>query len=187
MHAVRNHLPDKKPEYISGFHPIDFQPMCYALEPWKHWTCEHWKHPLQRFDRYQPFLQCETGADNALWGGWRSESEPPGGIVLHHFQYRAEGVEDRARLRRLSEPREDNAPQRSKGDGLFEDRLRQLDAIYEGRWDRIQTDTRVPPRVISPWPNLKQVRRWYSTTELPDSVIVPARTSATCSFGARPE
>ncbi len=170
---VMNHLPDKKPGYVTGFHPIDFQPMYYALKPWKHWTCEHWKHPLQRFDRYQQFLQCETGAHNALWGGWRTESEPPGGIVVHHFQYRDEAV-TRARLQRLSEPREDKAPQQTKGLGLFEERVQQLDAIYAGRWDRIQTDTKAPTGPIRPWPHLERVRRWYSTTDLPDSVRQPA-------------
>ena len=48
-----NHVPGGKPEYVPGFHPIDFQPLCYEFSP--SWTpmCgqNHWKHPLQRFDR----------------------------------------------------------------------------------------------------------------------------------------
>jgi glycosyl transferase family 2 len=166
-----NHLPDKKPEYVTGFHPIDFQPLCYQLEPWTNWNCEHWKHPLQRFDRNRPFLQSEVGAHNASGGGRKAEAEPPGGIVVHHFQYRAEEV-TRARLERLDTkaqgPR--GAP-KPMGLGLFEDRLARLNAVYGRQWDQIQTDTKQAVGRIAPWPHVEAVRRWYAPSDLPDAAL----------------
>ncbi len=51
-----NHLPEGKPEYLVGYHPIDFQPLCYEFVPVRQPPCPggHWKHPLQRFDRSGP-------------------------------------------------------------------------------------------------------------------------------------
>ncbi len=88
--SFMNHVPSSKPEYLEGFHPIDFQSLCYPFEPANHPPCTlgHWKHPLQRFDRHGQFVLSNDGAHTAF----ASERlvEPSVGIVTHHFQYRDE-------------------------------------------------------------------------------------------------
>ena len=88
-----NHLPTAKPEYLSGFHPIDFQPLCYEYPPLWITPCgqEHWKHPLQRFDQRANFLRCASGSHVARCVV--PVTEPTGGIVIHHFQYRERGID----------------------------------------------------------------------------------------------
>jgi len=167
--SFMNHVPSGKPEYVEGFHPIDFQPLCYAFEPANHQPCSlgHWKHPLQRFDRHGQFVLSNEGAHM----GFASERlvEPSRGIVVHHFQYRDEAV-TRAKLDLVCGP----ASQRgrvheSAGFTGFSRRLRSVDAVYSQRWAAME----VPPnrkqtrgtwsssRHPAPWPDLEAVRRWY--------------------------
>src|SRR5262249_45555665 len=48
---VVNHYPGPvAPRYVSGFHPLDFQPLAEELPERRCWLW-HRKHPLQRFDR----------------------------------------------------------------------------------------------------------------------------------------
>ncbi len=63
-----NHVPHSKPEYLPGFHPIDFQPLCYDFVParWPPCALGHWKHPLQRFDRLGHFLLSNDGAGSGF-------------------------------------------------------------------------------------------------------------------------
>ncbi len=153
-----NHLPNSKPEYLSGFHPIDFQPLCYEFLPTWESPCGqiHWKHPLQRFDRSGYFLQDSPGSH---WAMCRVPiSEPTGGIVIHHFQYRDE-EKTRARLRSLcAGPRLAFPLHRDH----FDQRRRSLDAVYSQRWEDVETSTRgTDYRNPLPWPGLSKVRRWY--------------------------
>ncbi len=87
-----NHVPSDKPEYLSGFHPIDFQPLCYEFAParWPPCTLGHWKHPLQRFDRHGHFLLSNDGAHSGFCND--RLVEPSDGLVTHHFQYRDEDL-----------------------------------------------------------------------------------------------
>ena len=63
--SVLNHLPtpDRRPEYISGYHPLDFMPYCYEQTSGENGcTQRHFKHPLQRFDRDRKFISTGIGA-----------------------------------------------------------------------------------------------------------------------------
>ena len=165
-----NHLPEEKPEYLSGFHPIDFQPLYYEFVP--SWTplCGqpgHWKHPLQRFDRDANFIVSRAGSH---WGICPQRLlEPTGGIVTHHFQYRNEDL-TRAKLQLTCGPgsRRTALYGANRVDG-FSRRLRSLDAVYARRWEDVEVDahrtlgTSNPPR---PWPSMVDVRRWYSLADL---------------------
>jgi hypothetical protein len=167
--ACVNHLPTAKPEFIPGFHPIDFQPNCYEFEP--RWTpiCgqRHWKHPLQRIDRGAHFIVNRAGAH---WGICPDELiEPEGGIVTHHFQYRDEAL-TRAKLDLTCGPgSRRTALYGGSGQDGFNRRLRSLDAVYAQAWDDVEIEAGTTLAATDgprPWPALTSVRRWYSTTDL---------------------
>jgi glycosyltransferase involved in cell wall biosynthesis len=163
-----NHVPADRPEYLSGFHPIDFQPLCYEFLPARWPPCGrgHWKHPLQRFDRHGHFLLSNDGAHS----GFCSEVlvEPSGGIVTHHFQYREENL-TRAKLELTCGPGSTRTSLHgSTGFDGFIRRRRSLDAVYSQRWADVDT---IPNKIPSshspsPWPHLESVRRWYDAAEL---------------------
>jgi hypothetical protein len=166
--SFKNHVPGSKPEYVEGFHPIDFQPLCYPFEPANHPPCElgHWKHPLQRFDRHGQFVLSNDGAHTAF----ASERlvEPSVGIVTHHFQYRDE-ERTRAKLELVcgtSSPRA--GLHSSAGFSGFARRKRSLDAVYARRWADMDV---LPNRDASaslrpqPWADVANVRRWYPREE----------------------
>jgi hypothetical protein len=159
-----NHLPDLKPEYVSGYHPIDFQPLCYKRVPEWDPSCGHWKHPLQRFDRHSSFIVCEGGAHHAVGGGWKPDrAEPFEGVIAHHFQYREEGFQ-RAKLelacgpssRRLSWMRYMNLND-------FDMRMQSLDAIYSQNYRDATDRLGIPldPSQFFRW-DARHTRRWYS-------------------------
>jgi hypothetical protein len=162
-----NHLPTSKPEFVPGFHPIDFQPACYEFEP--SWTpiCgqRHWKHPLQRVDRDAHFIVSRAGSH---WGICPDELiEPQGGVVTHHFQYRDEAL-TRAKLELTCGPgsRRTALYGASAQDG-FNRRRRSLDAVYAQAWDAVEVEAgRTLATSPAPWPDVAGVRRWYSTRDL---------------------
>ncbi|MGH9019200.1 MAG: glycosyltransferase family 2 protein, partial [Acidimicrobiales bacterium] len=94
-----NHFPDRSPAYVPGYHPLDFQPLSerYVPERPRHCAQDHWKHPLQRFDRHGPFLLANGGFHSATLRTREPLREPRGGIVTHHVQYREEAA-TRARM-----------------------------------------------------------------------------------------
>ncbi len=166
--SFMNHVPSSKPEYLEGFHPIDFQTLCYPFEPANHPPCAlgHWKHPLQRFDRHGQFVLSNDGAHTAF----ASERlvEPSVGIVTHHFQYRDE-ERTRAKLELVcgtSSPR--SGLHHSAGFSGFARRERSLDAVYARRWADMdvlpnrQAGASIRPQ---PWPGMAAVRRWYPRQE----------------------
>jgi hypothetical protein len=163
-----NHLPHRKPEYLPGFHPIDFQPYCYAFLP--KWPTEcghpHWKHPLQRFDRDRTFIMCREGA-HRVEGGDRDERwEPAEPVVVHHFQYREEG-RTREKLELVCEsPRSRSVRPNQIRD--FHVRRQSLDAVYAQRWNEVDTNSAETSgtETLAPWPHLGSVRRWYSLDEV---------------------
>ncbi|HXQ74942.1 MAG TPA: glycosyltransferase family 2 protein [Acidimicrobiales bacterium] len=166
-----NHLPSGKPEYIPGFHPIDFQPLCEPFAPRRHPPCErgHWKHPLQRFDRSGLFVTSGEGFHDATVRTGVPLIEPVGGIVTHHFQYRDESL-TRAKLELTCGPGSTRtALHESIGNKGFVARRRSIDAVYEQRWGdvvslpNLHRPDRVDPR---PWPHLDRVRRWYDVEQL---------------------
>ena len=85
-----NHVPTDKPEYVSGFHPLDFQPCCYILGREGNCAFNHHKHPLQRFDRARHFVNNSNGSHSVSSGdesvmGTRWDR-------THHFQYGEEAA-----------------------------------------------------------------------------------------------
>jgi glycosyltransferase involved in cell wall biosynthesis len=164
-----NHLPHTKPEYIPGFHPIDFQPYCYRFLP--RWECEcgHWKHPIQLFDRDRSVIVSNDGAHGAIGGDRNERWEPDEGIVVHHFQYREE-ERTRRKLELVNETRTQLLRRNQIGD--FQRRLQSVDAVYKQRWTEIENGSDVPidPHTLAPWGHLDLVRRWYSRDELQSAI-----------------
>ncbi len=159
-----NHVPSGSPEYLEGFHPIDFQPLCYVFEPANNPPCPlgHWKHPLQRFDRHGQFVLSNDGAHLAFSSD--PLVEPREGIVMHHFQYRDEQF-TRAKLELICGPRANRIGlHESAGFSGFARRRRSLDAVYTQQWDALDV---LPNRRVSahrnprPWSDLAGVKRWY--------------------------
>jgi len=169
--SVLNHLPTpgSAPAYISGYHPLDFMPLCYEQRAGENGCpSRHYKHPLQRFDRDRKFISNGVGAHYALSPDTAVAREPTEGIVLHHFQYR-----ERERTRRALEGLVGPGSTRSKH---FEERtvnnakerLRNLENVYDGRWGEVPIDPRGDSTLASlepaPWP--LEPRRWYAKEEM---------------------
>jgi len=166
-----NHVPAGKPEYIEGFHPIDFQPLCEEFRPARHPPCHdgHWKHPLQRFDRDGLFIASDEGYHSATVRTHVPLLEPIGGIRTHHFQYREE-QRTRAKLEMTCGPGSiRTALHQSIGNAGFAKRRKSLDAVYAQRWDDVvglpnsRSRTGFTP---TPWPDPTSTRRWYGPDEL---------------------
>jgi glycosyltransferase involved in cell wall biosynthesis len=164
-----NHMPDAKPEYLPGYHPIDFQPLYYEFEPVRQPPCPlgHWKHCLQRIDRSGHFVMSNPGSHTASCS--EVLIEPSQGILTHHFQYRDEHL-TRAKLElTCGRGAQRTAPGASGRDSGFVRRLRSLDAVYAGRWDEVDTvPNRDPAAVRHPkrWSDPGSVRRWYPVAEV---------------------
>ncbi len=161
-----NHVPDAKPEYLPGFHPGDFQPLSYTFSP--SWTpicgLNHWKHPLQRFDRHAPFIVCQRGAHGAYCA--EPLIEPSVGITTHHFQYRDETT-TKAKLDLTRAQR--TGLYGSNGLDGFSRRSRSLDAVYSQRWDEVETEAHRTLADVGgphPWPRVANARRWYAPEDL---------------------
>ncbi len=166
-----NHLPSEKPEYIPGFHPIDFQPLCVPFAPLRHPPCAqgHWKHPVQRFDRDGLFVTSGEGFHSATVRTGVPLVEPVGGIITHHFQYRDEAV-TRAKLELTCGPGSTRTQlHESIGNKGFVARRRSIDAVYEHRWSDVSSVPNVHASEGAdpqPWPHLERVRRWYDVEEI---------------------
>jgi glycosyltransferase involved in cell wall biosynthesis len=167
-----NHFPSGKPEYLSGFHPIDLQPLCYDFTParWPPCAWGHWKHPLQRFDMDGQFILSNDGSHTAFSNDLLIA--PTGGIVTHHFQYRDEAY-TRAKLELTCGP-ESTRTARHEATGFdgFVRRRASLDAVYAGRWADVDTIPIVDPNAArhpKPWPSMDSVRRWYRLDELAEA------------------
>jgi hypothetical protein len=172
-----NHFPTTKPEYVPGFHPVDFQPMCELFMPDRPRFCDqpHWKHPLQRFDRHNPTLLSMGGFHTATT--WTAEDvlEPCGGIVTHHVQYREEEA-TRLRMERLCTGAGRNDLNDSIGNTEIRSRFDSLEAVYAQRWDRVQNQRRTdaPLGVTpTPWTESAGTRRWYSEESLRSALREP--------------
>jgi hypothetical protein len=164
-----NHLPTAKPEYLPGFHPIDFQPFCYEFLPSWAPMCgqPHWKHSLQRFDRGAHFIVSRAGSH---WGICPDPLlEPEGGIVTHHFQYRDEEL-TRAKLELTCGPGSHRTGLYGpSGHDSFNRRRRSLDAVYSRSWNAVEIEadrTLATSDTPQPWADIEGVRRWYAPNEL---------------------
>jgi glycosyltransferase involved in cell wall biosynthesis len=165
-----NHFPTQKPEYIPGFHPIDFQPMCerYTSKHVHHCRQPHWKHPLQRFDNVGPFILASGGFHTGTLRTWDPLSEPTGGIITHHVGYREETFA-RSRLELLCGVSARNASNDAIGNRTIQRRFDSLDAVYRQDWARVNNLRGDEPMYgVHPekWPDPGSTRRWYTADEL---------------------
>jgi glycosyltransferase involved in cell wall biosynthesis len=165
-----NHFPDREPAYVSGFHPLDFQPLCE--EHLLGCARKHRKHPLQRFDRGGPAIVCDRGFHQAS-STERPLLEPTEAIYLHHFPYREQSV-TRHRLALLCGTDESGRTRVQDGDDAADGmvpRFETLDAVYRGDWSQVRNyrfDGEFSVAQPVPWTTLappedQVVRRWYAT------------------------
>jgi glycosyltransferase involved in cell wall biosynthesis len=180
------HFPHTKPEYVPGFHPLDFQPMCEPF--WQAFlprcTIRHYKHPLARYDRSGPFLLTPNSFHSWAPNDKSQLVEPRLGIVTHHFQYRQEDF-TRRRLESIFGRQSGRASQSERAGATGgQRRLRSADAVYSQRWNEVDNDRHVPGdvgvrlRAWSEWSPVSESARWYSKDEL-------ARARAGATDGSR--
>jgi hypothetical protein len=157
---VFNHLPDGEPAYVTGRHPLDFQPCCYTLPQVSYCGSGHWKHPLVRWERAGPSI--EVGHSFHIARSAEPLLEPPHPVLCLHFPYRDEQT-TRRRLGRLfgvagtsdrTVPDDDTVVHMRL-------RLRSLDAIYAGRYD--QALFQFYPRGLVP--ELRPLEGWVGRSE----------------------
>jgi hypothetical protein len=161
-----NHYPSGAPQNVPGRHPIDYQPLCEELR-WRFCTQGHRKHPLQRWDRNGPPIECGPGFHKA--SSTELLLEPSDGAFLHHFPFRDEAL-SRARLDVLCGG--DGAGGRGhEGDPATDHmlaRFRSLEAVYAQRWAEV--DNFMPGAGLGvsvvPWDELvdvedRRISRWY--------------------------
>jgi hypothetical protein len=165
-----NHFPSGVPQYISGFHPLDFQPLCERYVPLRQRFCDlpHWKHPLQRFDRAGPFLMAIDGFHTASLRTRDPVIEPDVGIVTHHVQYRDE-ADTRARMDLLCGGPARNDFNDGLGHRTIQRRYDSLNAVYAGRWAEVNNQRGEEPMLgvhPEPWPDPNSARRWYDSAAL---------------------
>ena len=166
------HLPADTPHYAPGFHPLDFQPLCVERRAWEVCPAQHWKHPLQRYDRHGPFLASSRGSHSVLGAVGEVPLEPAAPIFTHHFQYREESVTRRRLAAFSSDPstgesrgRHMDIPTRIEGMHM---RLQVLDYVYARAWEHVPAESETNPLGFNPrpWHELvgeddARVARWY--------------------------
>jgi hypothetical protein len=172
-----NHFPTTVPGYVPGFHPIDFQPMYGEFVPDEPRYCDqpHWKHPLQRFDAAGPFLRTLEGFHSASVVRDVLLVEPEGGLLTHHFQYREEAA-TKARMELLCGGVDRNAHNEVIGNSSIKKRFENLDAVYAGAWDKVDSLRSHVPQLgvqLRRWPDTAAARRWYQPADL-DAVRAPS-------------
>lgn len=196
-----NHFPDRKPEAIPGFHPLDFQPLCEELSEDNFCSLGHRKHHLQRFDRAGPPITARVGFHRTMCEA--TLIEPTEGCFTHHFPYREEST-TRGRVSALTGGKDSGSARIGKRDndeyraaGHVSDmskRARTLDHVYGQSWSEVENLRRKGRRVgVAPksWTELVDPAhavsaRWYTEGELVEaqtswsgSVTVPETGSRT--------
>jgi glycosyl transferase family 2 len=173
---VFNHYPAGTPHYVSGYHPLDFQPLCEEFAA-PMCPAPHWKHPLQRYDRAGPYIVASMG-HHTFMAAHSALLEPTTPIYTHHFQFRDEAV---AR-RRLAWFSSQTAPGQSRASlteaglmrGRMHRRVHTLDAVYGQRWAEVERQLGSGPLLgvnLRPWSELvpdqdAKVARWYGVEDL---------------------
>lgn len=171
-----DHYPSEAPHYVPGRHPLDFQPLCEELA-YPMCPNRHRKHPLQRYDRDGPSLQCAEGFHIVQCTEQLYEPLQP--AFLHHFSYRDEGV-TRRRLEALWATGGTGSSRalEARDTHMLARRL-SVDAVYSQNWAEVHNFvaldpmysalSSVPPKGVGvrPWSEAveaehQQVLRWYS-------------------------
>lgn len=181
-----NHYPGDEPHYASGFHPLDFQPLCEELHSYMCWSF-HRKHPLQRFDRDRPAIESDIGMHRGF-SAERPLLEPAEPIFDHHFPFREKEVSLR-RLKKLFSKTSDSGSRADPGHVASNHmlaRLRSFEAVYKHDWKAVDMaitpDCRRPSLEPLLWTELVEpehapVKRWYEprSDEFSDRLGVAAR------------
>jgi len=172
-----DHYPSGVTEYIPNRHPLDFQPLCEELA-YPMCPAHHRKHPLQRYDRDAPWIECGPGFHVARCTDRLHEPAQP--AFLHHFPFR----EQHATRRRLEALWSQNADEPARAlqsrDTHMLARFQSLDAVYGHRWSDVRNFIAMDPMVdtisprpspagvqLKPWDDSvgnqhRHVLRWYS-------------------------
>jgi hypothetical protein len=122
-----NHYPTERPAYVSGSHPIEFQPLG-ERELYRYCRRGHYKHPLIRMDPGGEPIEFDHGGHLPSAGSHRW-LEATVGIVTHHFQFREES-DTRSRLELMSGRVDRERP--------VTRRMEVVDAVYAGEWSRVR-------------------------------------------------
>ena len=168
-----NHFPSAKPEYLPGFHPLDFQPLCEQYTaPFDHGCgMPHYKHPLQRFDREGPFIPSGDGFHTVTPRTGQPLYEPTGGIVTHHITYRDETF-TRQRLEVLCGGPARNLSNNAVGNRSIQQRFESLAAVYAQNWAGVN-NMRLTEPILGvhpwPWPESTSTRRWYEQGQVEEA------------------
>jgi hypothetical protein len=150
------HYPSSVPAYTSGRHPIDEMPWCRE-DTGDHCgnALNHYKHPLQRYDRAGPPITVGVGA-HSVSCRHAALFEPQDSVLVHHFRYREEHA-TRLRMARLCGV--DAGPETRVG---YEDlRQRELYGSSPGMTERLHKLDTVYARARQGPEGLRAgVRRW---------------------------
>jgi hypothetical protein len=163
-----NHYPSAEPYYVEGHHPIDEQPLCEELRP-PFCPLRHRKHPLQRWDRSGPKIECLAGFHKATCDVLPLV-EPSDGAFVHHFPFRGEAF-SRRRLDVLCGVGAEGVGRAREDDPATAHmlpRYRSLEAVYSQRWDEVENFMPGKRSGVAPvpWTSLvdeadTSIARWY--------------------------
>ena len=171
-----NHYPTTAPHYLSGHHPLDFQPLCEEIS-YPMCSKGHRKHPLIRLDKDRAVITASKGfhlvhCPDALY-------EPDQPCFLHHFPFRTEAA-TRRRLELLwRKPAYGSSRAGQTGETTHMlARFRSLDAVYSQRWSEVVNFLELDPitrglpqataaLTLMPWSEAvgrehQPALRWYS-------------------------
>lgn len=178
-----HHFPMRPPYCVAGFHPIEFQPLCYEQRS-NQTRCSHRKHPLVRLDRGTPAVTMGEGFHG--YDLLDTLREAPDSAFIHHFPFRAPDVTLR-RLTALCDAGTARASRIAEQDRHELDafgapshgsqRFALYDAVYGGRWEEVVRA--MPGRhsyeiVLAAWSQDWDVDVWYSGEELARAVALEA-------------
>jgi hypothetical protein len=183
-----NHFPDRQPSYVSGFHPLDFQPLCE--EHRMGCRLKHRKHPLQRWDRSGPPIICDRGFHRATSDD-RPLREPTDAIYLHHFPYRDPDVTRRRLALLCGTDMAESTRVRANDDAAdgMVPRFQTLDAVYRQDWANVRNyradGAFTTPHPI-PWLELAgagdaEPKRWYTAAEVDAAIRASGATAGTAT------
>jgi hypothetical protein len=173
-----DHYPSSRPPYVTGRHPLDFQPLCEELA-YPMCPRNHRKHPLQRYDKGGAHIQCGKGFHNAQCAEQLYEPSQP--AFLHHFPFRDESV-TRRRLEALWARDQAGVTRALEShDTHMLTRFRSMNAVYAGDWGAVENFIALDPMYsrlespppasgvrLKPWQESvaaehQHVLRWYPT------------------------
>jgi Glycosyl transferase family 2 len=171
-----HHFPSEYPHYVTPYHPIQFQPLCYEQ---RKGACGHRKHPLIRLDRGRPAIRMYEGFHRCDCSEVLFEPSTP--AFIHHFPFRKREV-TRRRMMALCgvdgtetiriDQQDQHEIAHYGGPSHSSQRFALLDAVYAGEWDLVAQ--RMPGRdsndvILQSWTDTSddwEVDVWYSKAEL---------------------